>query len=148
MRLDCQKTFLILVVSVVACTSTSGPEAITARFELSNIDGRPLPTPPAFTPGLTPTILSGTVLLDSYGQALFTEHRTEWNGADVTSTTNYTYSITDSHIQFEPTVPCPANAICAAPPSGTILFGTRLSLDMGRVNSDIIHYNYVLSPIN
>ena len=144
MRLVSQRVFLLALAFVMSCRDSSGPATVSASFELTDIDGRSLPTPPAFTPGLTPTILSSTVTLDASGNATMVEHRTEWNGADATSTTHYTYKITDSRIEFETSPPCPPNAMCAGPPSGTLFLG-RMSLVMGHVNSDPIIYNYRLT---
>ena len=144
MRMRCKKAILLLALTI-ACRETNGPATANARFELSNIDGRQLPTYPAVTPGLTPTILSSTVTLYKDGTAAITEHRTEWNGADATSTLTYTYQIAGNQIAFEMSPPCPANALCVAPPKGTIL-GPLLSLEMGRINTYVIHYNYLLAP--
>ena len=146
MRLLSRKVFLLplSLAFVISCRDSSGPPAITARFELNDIDGRALPTPPAFTPGLTPTILSSTITLDEAGYAVVTEHRTEFDGRDVTYTSHYTYKITGTHIEFELSPPCPPNAICAGAPKGTLFMG-RLSLEMGYVNTDPILYNYRLT---
>jgi len=141
MRLPSRTVFLVSLAFVISCRDSSGPATVTARFELNDIDGRALPTPPAFTPGLTPTILASTITLDEAGIAAVTVHRTEWDGRDVTSTTNYTYKITGTQIEFDYSPPCPPNALCARPPRGTLFMG-RLSLEMGYVNSDPILYNY------
>ena len=141
------RTFFLVSLSlafVISCRDSSGPATVSGRFELNDIDGRALPTPPAFTPGLTPTILSSTITLDEAGNAAVTVHRTEWDGRDVTSTINYTYKITDSRIEFDYSLPCPLNANCVNPPKGTLFMG-RLSLEMGYVNSDPIFYNYRLA---
>ena len=145
MRLLSRNVFLLSLslAFVISCRDSSGPATVSARFELNDIDGRALPTPPAFTPGLTPTILSSTITLDEAGNAAVTVHRTEWDGRDVTSTSDYTYKITGSRIEFA-SPPCPPNANCVIPPKGTLLFG-RLSLEMGHVNSDPILYNYRLA---
>ena len=146
MRLRSRNVFLLSLSLgfIISCRDSSGPAAITARFELNDIDGRALPTPPAFTPGLTPTILSSTITLDDAGFAAITEHRTEWDGRDVTSTSTYKYKITGSHIEFDFPTPCPPNALCARLPRGTLFMG-RLSLEMGYVNTDPILYNYRLA---
>jgi hypothetical protein len=145
MHLLSRKIFLLSLplsfAFVISCRDSFGPGMVSGRFELNDIDGRALPTPPAFTPGLTPTILSSTITLDKAGNAAVTVHRTEWDGRDVTSTSNYTYKLTDSHIEFDFSPPCPPNALCPIPPKGTLLLG-RLSLEMGHVNSDPILYNY------
>jgi hypothetical protein len=144
MHLSSRKAFLFTLALVIACRDSTGPAVVLARFELTDIDGRALPTPPAFTPGLTPTILSSTVTLDEAGNATIIEHRTEWDGSDVTYTSHYTYKISGSQIEFDYFPPCPPNALCAAPPKGTF-FLDRLSLEMGRINTDPILYNYRLA---
>jgi len=145
MHLTGQKSLFLAVVFAFACTDSSGPGAVTARFELNDINGRPLPTYPAATPGLTPTILSSTLIFDQTGQATITEHRTEWNGIDATVVTKYTYRISDNEILFSYLIPCPPNANCIAPPKGTFLLN-RLSLEMGHLDSLVILYNYRLNP--
>ena len=90
MRVFCKTAFLAAIVSTLACHDAAGPAAIRAQFVLDNIHGRPLPTYPAATPGLTPTILSSTLTLGNDGHASITEHQTEFDGTDVTRTTNYT----------------------------------------------------------
>lgn len=141
MRLIRQTGFLLLVASIVACHDSTGPATIAARFDLTDIDGRALPTYPAATPGLTPTILSGIVILNDDGTAEIDEHRTDWDGTDRLFSSPYTYKITDGKITFS--FSCPPNADCISPPEGT-LFGSRLSLVMGHVNTDPITYNYRL----
>jgi len=142
MRLRCQKSLLLLALFTLACHDATGPQTVNARFELQNIDGRPLPTPPAFTPGMTPTILSSVITLDQSGTASFTEHRTEWNGVDAVYQWTYTYKIVGDRIAFE-APPCPPNAICADPPTGRI-FINRMTLEAGHINSTPILYNYFL----
>lgn len=144
MHLTSRKVVLLSLALVIACRESTGPAAVAAQFELTDIDGRPLPTPPAFTPGLTPTILSGTVALDATGNATIVEHRTEWNGVDAIYTSHYTYKITGSRIEFELSPPCPPNAICSGAPSGTFSLG-RMSLIRGYVNTNPITYNYLLT---
>jgi hypothetical protein len=139
MRLFSRKAFALAVISALACRDTSGPSAVAAQFVLNDINGRPLPTYFAPTPGLTPTIVSGTLVLDKTGHAQMTEHRIEWNGADATTNRNYTYKITDDHIEFALLDQC-------VMPEGCPLLGTvstnGLSLQMGHLGSEFILYNY------
>jgi hypothetical protein len=125
----------------VACTSPSEPGSFTARFELSDINGRSLPTYPIATPGLTPTILSSTIVFDQSGVAKITEHRTEFDGTDATSATNYAYHLSGNEMVFDFLGPCPDNASCINQLKGT-LFANRLSLEIGRMDSIVILYNY------
>jgi hypothetical protein len=140
MRLPGPKVLLLSIAFVISCRDSTGPTTVSARFELNDIDGRALPTPPAFTPGLTPTILSSTATLDRAGNAAITVHETAWDGSDVTFTSNYTYRITGSRVDLTCSPPYNPYALCA-PLKGTFFFG-RLSLEMGHVNSDPILYNY------
>jgi len=118
---------------------------MSAAFALNDIDGRPLPTYIAATPGLTPTILSGSLSLAESGEAEMTEHRTEWNGVDATYTVNYAYEIRNNEIIFSMLQPCPSNANCVAPPKGTISLG-RIALEIGRLDNRPILYNYRPAP--
>jgi hypothetical protein len=141
MRLTRKKWFLFALASILACHDSTGPTTITAQFDLTDIDGRPVPTYPAATPGLTPTIISQIVTLNEDGTAVIFEHRTQWDGTDATFDSNYTYQISDGKIAFN--FHCPIDADCIAPPEGTI-FGNRLSLVMGRLDNIPITYNYKL----
>jgi hypothetical protein len=143
MRLSSQKWLLFLLVSTVACHDSTGPSTLNAQFDLTDIDGRPLPTYPSTTPGLTPTVLAQIVTLNDDGTAVIFEHRKEFDGTDATFQSNYTYQIHNSTIAFD--FHCPADADCIAPPEGTI-FGNRLSLVMGRLDNVPIVYNYTLKP--
>ena len=143
MHLTSQKVLLLSLVLVMSCSDSSGPATVSGRFELNDIDGRALPTPFSFTPGLTPTILSSTITFDGAGHAVITEHRTEWNGADTTDSRNFTYTITGSRIELTCAPPIDPGAVCGTV-KGTFLFG-RLSLEMGHINSDPIIYHYRLA---
>ena len=144
MRLRCQKSLLLLALFTLACHDATGPQTVNARFELQNIDGRPLPTPPACTPGMTPTIISSVITLDRSGTASFTEHRAEWNGVDTVYHWTQTYKIVGVQILFE-APPCPPDppVNCAEPPTGRI-FVNLMSLQRGRINTTPILYNYFL----
>ena len=145
MRLSCQRALLLLTVSTLACHDTSGPVGTASVFILNDINDRTLPTYLAPTPGLTPTIVSGTLTLETTGQAVMTEHRIGFDGVEVELVSQYTYTINGGRIQFERLQPCPINALCTAPPTGTIFLNT-LALQIGGPNSAPIIYNYRLSP--
>lgn len=136
------RALVSLVCLAIACTSPSEPGSFTARFELSDINGRSLPTYQVATPGLTPTILSSTIVFDQTGVAKFTDHFTTSDGRDVTNVLNYTYSLSGNEILFAPVTPCPPNANCIAPPTGTLL-ANRLSVRIGQYGSVVILYNYM-----
>ena len=119
MNLIGRKALILLAIPLAACTESTAPERLTAQFVLNDINGRALPTYLSPTPGLTPTILSGTLTLDNSGQAIMVEQRRQFDGTDITLTTNYTYEIKGSSIVFAPLEPCPPNANCVGAPSGT-----------------------------
>jgi hypothetical protein len=146
MRLSCQKAFLLLAVSLLACRDTTANTAMPPRlFILNDINGRALPTYLATTPGLTPTIVSGTLTLDRSGHASMTEHRIEFNGVETSNTANYTYKITGETVQFEMVGYCPGAVMCAGPPTGTISpDGLTLTIDL--FGSNAIFYDYTLVP--
>src|SRR5947209_12302449 len=128
MRLLCQKMLLLLAVSPIACTDSSGP-VDSRQFVLHDISGRSLPTYVSPTPGLTPTIVSGSLILESGGRAMMTEHEVEYDGTERDVTSTYTYKINGAKIEFEPVTMCPADAICAGPPVGT-LTSVGVSVDL------------------
>jgi hypothetical protein len=122
MYLRRQKSFLLLVLTMVACTDPSSPPAISAQFVLVDVDGHPLPaTPPPSTGTPGPTIISSTMVLDIGGTAFISEDIIAADGTRSNVTTHYTYTIKDSSITFAFPVPCPINANCVAPPTGQIL---------------------------
>jgi len=145
MRLTRWNAFVLLSVSLAACHDSTGPRTVSAAFALNDIDGRPLPTYIAPTPGLTPTIVSGLLILDETGQAIMTENRIDWNGVDATYTANYAYEIRGEQVIFSLLQPCPPNANCVSPPKGTITIG-GLALEIGRLDNQPILYNYRLAP--
>jgi hypothetical protein len=147
MPLSRMRALISLVFLALACTSPSDPGSFTARFELSDINGRSLPTYPIATPGLTPTILSSTIVFDQSGVAKITEHRTESDGTNATYVTNYTYHFAGNELTFDYLDPCPADAICIGPPTGTLV-GNRLSLRIGQFGSTVLFYNYRRTQID
>ena len=74
MRLSCQKVSLLLFASIIACHDPTGPSTISAHFVLQSINGRPLPTYLAATPGPTTTIISSDLTLDKAGNGPYTQH--------------------------------------------------------------------------
>lgn len=114
-------------------------------FVLNDINGRALPTYLVTTPGLTPTIVSGTFTLDRSGHASMTEHRIEFNGVETSSTSNYTYKITGATVQFEMVGTCPGTVMCAGPPKGTISTD-GLTLTIDRYGTNAIFYDFSLVP--
>jgi hypothetical protein len=106
MRLLRQKAFLLMLVSGIACSDSTGPRTISALFNLQSIDGRALPTYIATTPGPTTTIISSSLLLDKTGNAVRIEHRNEMLRGDVTDTTTYQYTMHGAQIEIFSPVLC------------------------------------------
>jgi hypothetical protein len=100
MRLFRQKAFLLVLVSSIACSDSTGPETVSAFFTLQSIDGRALPTYIAVTPGPNATVISSILILDKTGKATVIEHRDETFRGDVTDTTTYGYSIHGNQLQM------------------------------------------------
>lgn len=126
----------------IACHDTSGPPALPANYMLVSVNSRPLPTVTSPIPE-APTVLDGTLFLDGAGNAVVREHQHVMIApGEVTYTTNYTYTISDSKVEFHSATPCPPDAICAAPPVGTFL-QNHLLVDMSAGNGTLI-YNYQL----
>ena len=116
MRLLSQKAFLLVLVSSIACSDSTGPRTISALFNLQSIDGRALPTYIANTPGPTKTIISSTLILDKTGKAIRIEHRNEMLRGDVTDTTTYQYTMHGAQIEIFLPIIC--LTIYSCPPSG------------------------------
>ena len=142
MRLLCQKVLLLAAFSTIACRDTSGPGELK-QFVLHDINGRTLPTYMATTPGLTPTIVSGSLILNGAGRAVILEHRIEWDGSEHDYTSDYIYMITGSTIVFDRATPCPPNALCAAPPKGTVT-PSGIAVDWAPNNPGLVVYNYTV----
>jgi hypothetical protein len=120
MRLSSQKAFLLLAATIACHDSTTGPSTIDAAFALQAINGRPLPTYIAATPGNTATVLSASLALDDAGKAIMTEHRQDVFQGDVNLTTTFKYTIHGNKIDITLLEPCPANANCISGFTGTI----------------------------
>ncbi len=135
---------ILVVALAVGCSGSTEPLHIDGTYNLTDIDGRTLPTPPALTPGLTPTVVSSVVAFEPNGTATLSDHLIEWNGVDHVVTYSYTYVVRGFDISFA-VPPCPINAICTLPNgvqiSGKIV-GSELILIRGYVNQDPIVYHY------
>ena len=149
MHLIRQKVLLLVAASVTACSASTEPRGLDDEFMLRDINGRALPTYIAATPGFSPTILVSSLKLERSGIATMTEERTNFDGTQSTYTWQYRYEIDGGDVNFSLLQPCPPNALCAAPPHGTISrLAGRLILEVGRVGDTPIVYTYerVTSP--
>jgi hypothetical protein len=141
MRLSGKTVFVAAILVTLGCNDLAAPPSLPAGFALEDISGRPLPTFVSPIPE-APTIVYAHFQLAADGKATLTEYLHEVSGADAQIRSNYTYQISGNQIQFDYDPPCAANALCAAPPRGSIS-GTRLRLAMGGANSGVV-YNFRL----
>ena len=139
MRLSCQKA-LLLLIATIACDNSNGPPPFPPiTYILDNIDGRPLPTFSSPIPEAG-TVVSGALLLGKSDDAIIIQRRLQ-KGIDVTDTTNYTYQIDGSTIAFDYNPPCPINALCAAPPKGTLV-SSRIDLNMAGSGGPLYSFRF------
>ena len=142
MRLSGKTVFVAAMLATLGCDDVTAPPKLPAGFSLENISGRPLPTFVSPIPE-GPTVIWASLYLAADGKASLAEARHEMTGGDVVFTATYTYQINGNQIQFDYDPPCPPNALCAAPPRGTIS-GSRLTLAMYGANSGVV-YNFRLA---
>lgn len=108
MHLSRRKALFLLLVAAIGCSESTSPK-LPATFELVNINGRPLPTYFAATPGLTLTVLSAYLTLQPDGTAFWFETRQNEAGAVTTITHDFNYTISGGRIEvgsFGPCVDC------------------------------------------
>jgi hypothetical protein len=142
MHLTSRQTFLLLALSVIACRDTNAP-TIDRQYVLNDINGRALPTYFAITPGPTTTIVTGSLALDKNGEAFMLEERQQSDGSITPFISIYNYKISGNQIVFSMLQPCPANANCVAPPTGTISPSTgRIALEVARFDTESIIYDF------
>ncbi len=118
---------LAAIATTFGCHEDVGPPAPSRAYFLANVNGRSLPTFLSPIPE-SGTIVSGALFLGASRDAMIIQHRLQM-GTDVTDTASYTYQINGSAIAFDYNPPCPPNALCVAPPKGTIV-GSGFDLDM------------------
>ena len=139
MHLMRRSTVFLVALCCLACFDSSGPTTVFASYSLQDINGRPLPT--YFTSGGGLTIVSGGLTLNSNGSAAITQVQ-QLNNTLSTYTSHYKYTLDNGAITFEATDPCPADAICIGPPTGTI-HGNSVSVTIVPVTVDgPIVYNF------
>ena len=142
MRLLSQKVALLVIFSCIACHDAAGPVTVSAEYRLDNIDGRPVPTYLAATPGPTATIISSILTLNSAGKAVITEHRSDTFAGERTYTNTYDYRIDGDQIEIGSFKLCAPNAICVPNRIGTISSdGLNLVINP-ESELQIITYNY------
>ena len=141
MHLSCQKVSLLILVSTIACHDPAGPATVSANFVLTAINGRPLPTYLAATPGPTTTIISSILTLDKAGKGVMTEHRDDMFLGEGTYTYTFDYKIRGLQIETGPSDACPINSNCLGVRTGMI-FNGRLNLVINPDSDLRIVYEY------
>lgn len=129
-----------IAIIFTACTDTVSPAAVAGAYGLHDISGRPLPTYEAATPGPTRTINGASFGLDFGNTADLIQDITEFDGTRDTVTTHYTYRIKGHYLIFNFSPPCPPNADCISPPTGTITSAGDLDVQMGNPTLPIIYH--------
>jgi hypothetical protein len=140
MRLSCQKVSLVAFALIIACNDPAGPTAVSAHFALQSINGRPLPTYLAATPGPTATILSSSLTLDNTGKAVIVEHRDDMWIGERTYTSTTTYTLRGSRLEIDGQA-CLAYPECIGDRVGSIL-NDRLYLTINPETDFPIVYEY------
>ena len=140
MHLSRWSSILPVVIALTACSDSLDPRAVPGAYSLHDINGRPLPTYEAPTPGLTRTINSAGLSIDFGDAAELIQDVTQFDGTHVTITTNYTYRITDQDLIFELSPSCPPNANCLAAPKGRITSTGDIDLDIGSAEFPIVYH--------
>jgi hypothetical protein len=138
MRLSCQKAFVLVVASTIGCHETTAPP-VAGSYVLESINGQPIPANIQAEGGDTITVIYSSLTLDAAGKAQLSEHiryvHPNSPPGEVTYTTGYSYRLVSNVIEgknivFDFSPPCPPNALCPVPPTGTFV-GSKLVLSWG-----------------
>ena len=125
---------LVLTVTLACSDGTAPPPSILDEYFLESVDSRPLPATIHSQGGYTTTVIWSALAFDDAGNAGLVEHMRYTSPNDPvteqTHTTIYSYNVSGRLITFNYSPPCPPNANCVAPPTGT-LDGTTLTLSWG-----------------
>jgi hypothetical protein len=139
MRLSRWSSISLIAIALAACTDNIAPKDFAGAYNLNDINGRPLPTYEAPTPGLTRTIRGAGMSLDFGGTAQLVQAVTEFDGTPNTVTTNYTYRIKGNDLIFAFSPVCPCDYI-SPPPTGRVTSTGDLDLDMGGGDISIVYH--------
>jgi len=143
MHLTCRKAVVLFAIAFVGCHESTAPKTISAEFRLNDINGRPLPTYEAPTPGRTVTVLGGSLALEPTGVATIIEEREQPDGTPYVLAGTYTYQIDGNDVSFTRSRPCPIEFECLPTPHGTISPVTGgLALEVGQFGTTPIIYNF------
>ena len=143
MPLTCRKAVVLFAVAFVACHESTTPGTVSAGFRLNDINGRALPTYQAPTPGITVTVLGGSLTLEPTGLATMIEEREQPDGTPFVLAGYYTYRINGNDLSFTRSTPCPIEFDCLPTPHGTISPVTgALALEVGQFGTTPIVYNF------
>jgi hypothetical protein len=142
MRLSRWSSISLIAILFAACTDSLQPNEIPGAYNLYDIDGRPLPTYQAATPGHPLIVNSAGLSLDFDGTAQLIQDVTAFDGTQSTMTFNYTYRRDGRDLIFELSPPCPIDAICLAPPRGRVPSTHRVALDFGTASTVPFVYHF------
>jgi hypothetical protein len=143
MRLSRWSTISLIAIVLAGCTDSVDPNEVPGGYFLTDINGRPLPTYQAATPGPTLTVNSADLTLNfGGGPAQFIQRVTQFDGTQATFTANYIYHLKGDQLIFELSPPCPINAQCVAPPTGRVPGTHQINLEVGRIDNTPIVYHF------
>lgn len=119
-------TILSLMFSIpLACSDgTAPPPSTTADYVLESVGGRPLPATVHSGGGYATMVIWSTLDFDEAGTAVLVERMRHTSpdepAYEATNRTDYSYRVTGDRITFDYFPPCPPNALCVEPPTGTL----------------------------
>jgi len=101
----------------------TAPPPSSGDYFLESVDGRPLPATIHSGEGYSTIVLWSTLSFDATGHAVLVERMRHTSpnepAYESTNSTDYSYQITGDQIAFNYSPPCPPNALCVGPPTGT-----------------------------
>lgn len=125
MRLARWKILPLLFSLPLACSDgTAPPPSTSGDYVLESVGSRPLPATIHSGEGYATIVLWSTLNFDPTGRAVLVERMRHTSPNDppyeLTHRTDYSYQVTGDHIAFDYFPPCPPNALCVEPPTGTL----------------------------
>ena len=130
----------LAIGAFIACHDASAPLQ-PVSYMLATVNGNPLPTTMTPIPE-SPTVLSGSFLLDGGSHAIARERRRNMSGIEYDWTVRYRYTINGNVVRFDYDPPCGGPAVdCAIIPKGTI-DGLHLLIDYSG-GQNLAVYDYV-----
>ncbi len=125
MRLSGWKFLPHVFTLAPACDDgTAPPPQLRGNYVLESINSSPPPAIVLSREGYTTTVIWSTLDFDAGDYAILVQ-RIRYASpnappTEVTHTTRYSYRFNGESIAFDYSPPCPANALCVAPPTGKV----------------------------